>query len=75
MKALVIVCMTILGTASAAFAQRNETRGQRVFGACAPCHSLEPNENMRVQAYQAYGVAEREKPGELQPLLAICSRF
>jgi cytochrome c len=24
----------------------NPARGQRVFGACAPCHSLEPNRNM-----------------------------
>lgn len=24
----------------------NAARGQRVFGACAPCHSLEPNRNM-----------------------------
>lgn len=27
-------------------AEGNPTRGQRVFGACAACHSLQPNQNM-----------------------------
>jgi len=27
-------------------AEGNLDRGQRIFGACAPCHSLEPNKNM-----------------------------
>lgn len=27
-------------------AEGNAVRGQRVFGACAACHSLEPNKNM-----------------------------
>jgi cytochrome c len=27
-------------------AEGNPARGQRVFGACAPCHSVEPNRNM-----------------------------
>ncbi len=30
----------------AAAADDNAERGQRVYGACAPCHSLEPNRNM-----------------------------
>jgi cytochrome c len=30
----------------AAAADGNPERGQRVYGACAPCHSLEPNRNM-----------------------------
>jgi len=28
------------------FAQGNAARGQRVFGACAACHSLQPDQNM-----------------------------
>jgi cytochrome c len=30
----------------AAFSEGNSTRGQRVFGACAACHSLQPDQNM-----------------------------
>jgi cytochrome c len=29
-----------------AFSDGNSTRGQRVFGACSACHSLQPEENM-----------------------------
>ncbi len=29
-----------------AFSDGNATRGQRVFGACAACHSLQPDQNM-----------------------------
>jgi cytochrome c len=29
-----------------AFAEGNATRGRRVFGACAACHSLQPDQNM-----------------------------
>jgi cytochrome c len=29
-----------------AFSEGNSTRGQRVFGACAACHSLQSEENM-----------------------------
>jgi cytochrome c len=29
-----------------AFSDGNSTRGQRVFGACAACHSLQPDQNM-----------------------------
>jgi len=32
--------------ASVAFSEGNATRGQRVFGACAACHSLEPDQSM-----------------------------
>src|SRR5262249_32534241 len=32
--------------ASVAFSAGNATRGQRVFDACAPCHSLQPDQNM-----------------------------
>jgi cytochrome c len=31
---------------AAGAAEGNATRGQRLFGACAPCHSLEANRNM-----------------------------
>src|SRR5579862_7887678 len=30
----------------AAFSDGNPTRGQRVFGPCAMCHSLQPDQNM-----------------------------
>ena len=36
--------MTVSFTARAADGEA--ARGQRIFGACAPCHSLEPNKNM-----------------------------
>ena len=29
-----------------AFGEANSTRGQRLFGACAACHSLQPDQNM-----------------------------
>jgi cytochrome c len=36
----------IMGSPSVAAAEGNPTRGQRVFGACATCHSLQPDQNM-----------------------------
>jgi cytochrome c len=38
--------LTILFGTLAAFSEGNSARGQRVFGACAACHSLQPNQNM-----------------------------
>ncbi len=32
--------------AHVAFSEGNPARGQRVFGACAACHSLQPDQNM-----------------------------
>ena len=32
--------------AQASAAEGNPARGQRVFGACAACHSLQPDQNM-----------------------------
>jgi len=37
--------MFLLGT-YVAFSEGNSVRGQRVFGACAACHSLQPDQNM-----------------------------
>src|SRR5262249_17976228 len=37
--------MFLFGT-YVAFSEGNSTRGQRVFGACAACHSLQPEQNM-----------------------------
>jgi cytochrome c len=37
---------TSVAVASAAAPSGNPAQGQRVFGACAACHSLEPNRNM-----------------------------
>lgn len=44
-KALAVLGASLLLSPSLA-ADGNAARGQRVFGACAACHSLEPNRNM-----------------------------
>ena len=50
MRDIVVLVTAVLGAVSfsgSAFAQSpNDQRGQRAFGACAACHSLEPNHNM-----------------------------
>ena len=38
--------LTLLFGADRAFSEGNATRGQRVFGACAACHSLQPDQSM-----------------------------
>jgi len=38
--------LTLLFDAYSAFSEGNATRGQRVFGACAACHSLQPDQSM-----------------------------
>ena len=38
--------LTFLVGAYPAFSEGNATRGQRVFGACAACHSLQPDQSM-----------------------------
>ena len=38
--------LTLLFGADRAFSEGNVTRGQRVFGACAACHSLQPDQSM-----------------------------
>ena len=42
----VVAFLTFLFDANVAFSDANSARGQRVFGACAACHSLEPDQNM-----------------------------
>jgi cytochrome c len=50
MKRLYMLAAAVLVTlsfgVSVAFSQGNPTRGQRVFGPCAMCHSLQPDQNM-----------------------------
>ena len=50
MKGIYMLAAAVLITISfgvfAAFSDGNSTRGQRVFGACAACHSLQPDQNM-----------------------------
>jgi cytochrome c len=42
-----LTALALLALASQAFAaEGNPARGQRVFGACAACHSLQPDQNM-----------------------------
>src|SRR6516162_1376148 len=38
--------LTLLFGAPLAFSEGNSDRGQRVFGACAACHSLQPDQSM-----------------------------
>ncbi|HKO69986.1 MAG TPA: cytochrome c family protein [Bradyrhizobium sp.] len=40
----ILACLVITSQSSAA--EGNPARGQRVFGACAACHSLQPDQNM-----------------------------
>jgi cytochrome c len=42
----VVVFVTFAFGMRLAFSDGNSTRGQRVFGACAACHSLQPDQNM-----------------------------
>lgn len=47
MKSRVTLALTIVVLTSPVLAQNgNQTRGERDFRACAPCHSLEPDRNM-----------------------------
>jgi cytochrome c len=48
MKGTFVLALAVLLTldANAFAAEGDPARGQRVFGACAPCHSLQPDQNM-----------------------------
>lgn len=50
MKGLYVLAVAVIVTLSfgvfVAFSDGNATRGQRVFGPCAMCHSLQPDQNM-----------------------------
>jgi cytochrome c len=50
MRALCVLAFAVLVTTSFgvcdAFSEGNSVRGQRLFGACAACHSLQPDQNM-----------------------------
>lgn len=50
MHRLFPIALVVLGVSAALSptlaADGNAARGQRIFGACAACHSLEPNQNM-----------------------------
>ena len=41
-----IVIGAVLASQVAVAAENNPARGQRIFAACAACHSLEPNRNL-----------------------------
>lgn len=45
MRLLTAIPLLLVATAAAA-ETGDAMRGQRIFGACAPCHSLQPNKNM-----------------------------
>jgi cytochrome c len=42
----IMAFLTFLSGTFLAFSDENSSRGQRVFSACAACHSLQPNQNM-----------------------------
>ncbi len=46
MKTFLALGLILIGAGSAAAEEGNAQRGQRMFGACAACHSLEPDKNM-----------------------------
>ena len=47
MKALLVVAIVVVAQSAAAWAaDGNSARGQRAFGACAACHSLEPDKSV-----------------------------
>jgi cytochrome c len=50
MKGLYVLAVAVLVTISfgvfVAFSDGNPARGQRIFGTCAACHSLQPDQNM-----------------------------
>jgi cytochrome c2 len=47
LQALVAVTFAAFAISSSSWAEPGDpTQGQRVFGACAPSHSLEPDRNM-----------------------------
>ena len=46
MKTFLALGLILIGADSAAAEEGNAQRGQRMFGACAACHSLEPDKNM-----------------------------
>jgi len=41
-----LIILTLFIGAPQSFAAGNPAQGQRVFGACAACHSLQPDQNM-----------------------------
>jgi mono/diheme cytochrome c family protein len=67
MKGTFIVAMALSLTldARALAAEGNATRGQRVFGACAACHSLQPDQNMTGPSSVG---PKSGKRGEFQPI-------
>src|SRR3954467_13480894 len=46
MKSVLAISMLLLGAAPAFAADGNAARGQRIFGACSACHSLQPDKHM-----------------------------
>jgi len=50
-----MICFATTALSSALAAEGDAARGQRVFGACVPCHSLEPDENKTSPSLNAGG--------------------
>ena len=70
MKGTFVIALATLLTldANAFAADGNAGRGQRVFGACAACHSLQPEQNMTGPSLSEVWDRKAGKRGEFQPL-------
>jgi cytochrome c len=56
MRALVVVCAVVLAASAIARAEGDAARGEKLFGECAPCHSLEKNkETVGPSLYGVFG--------------------
>ena len=71
MKGIYVLSIAVLVTFAfgvfVAFSDGNSTRGQRVFAACAACHSLQPDQNMTGPSLAVCGIERRER-GEFQSI-------
>ena len=79
LKAILAASGILLAVHPALAAEGDATRGQRIFGACAPCHSLEPNKNMTGPSLgPAFGTGKPENYQDLtvtRPLSKIQGSF
>lgn len=65
---LVAIGLLLTLRAQALAADGNPTQGQRVFGACAACHSLQPDQNMTGPSLAHLWNRKDRKLGEFQSL-------
>ena len=75
-KVTALAAMLLFTSMSPLFAgEGNAARGQRVFGACAACHSLQPNQNMTGPSLaKLWDRKAGSLPAKLRPLF-FCSEI